>query len=110
MPPKLLSDDGKHIVIRPLAYCKEEDIEAFSVMKEYPPIPCNLCSSQENLQRQVVKDMFYKVGREFPGRTETMFSAIQDVVPSHLADTKLFDFKGLKQSPAAFDRLNIISL
>lgn len=110
MPPKLLSDDGKHIVIRPLAYCKEEDIEAFSVMKEYPIIPCNLCGSQENLQRQVVKDMLQKWEKEFPGRTETMFSAIQDVVPSHLADTKLFDFKGLKQSPAAFDRLNIISL
>ncbi|MGO2511599.1 tRNA 2-thiocytidine(32) synthetase TtcA [Marinomonas polaris] len=110
MPPKLLSDDGKHIVIRPLAYCKEEDIEAFSVMKEYPIIPCNLCGSQENLQRQVVKDMLQKWEKEFPGRMETMFSAIQNVVPSHLADTKLFDFKGLKQSPAAFDRLNIISL
>jgi tRNA 2-thiocytidine biosynthesis protein TtcA len=110
MPPKLLSDDGKHIVIRPLAYCKEEDIESFAIMKEYPIIPCNLCGSQENLQRQVVKDMLQKWEKEFPGRTETMFSAIQNVVPSHLADTKLFDFKGLKQSPEAFDRLNIISL
>lgn len=110
MPPKLLSDDGKHIVIRPLAYCKEKDIETFSVIKEYPIIPCNLCGSQENLQRQVVKDMLQKWEKEFPGRTETMFTAIQNVVPSHLADNKLFDFKGLKQSPAAFDRLNIISL
>jgi len=110
MPPKLLSDDGKHIVIRPLAYCKEKDIETFSVMKEYPIIPCNLCGSQENLQRQVVKDMLQKWEKEFPGRTETMFTAIQNVVPSHLADNELFDFKGLKQSPAAFDRLNIISL
>lgn len=110
MPPKLLSDDGKHIVIRPLAYCKEKDIETFSVMKEYPIIPCNLCGSQENLQRQVVKDMLQKWEKEFPGRTETMFTAIQNVIPSHLADNKLFDFKGLKQSPAAFDRLNIISL
>ena len=110
MPPKLLSDDGKHIVIRPLAYCKESDIEAFAHMKEYPIIPCNLCGSQENLQRQVVKDMLQKWEKEFPGRTETMFSALQNVVPSHLADTELFDFKGLKQSPAAFDRLNIISL
>lgn len=110
MPPKLLSDDGKHIVIRPLAYCKEKDIETFSVMKEYPIIPCNLCGSQENLQRQVVKDMLHKWEKEFPGRTETMFTAIQNVVPSHLADNELFDFKGLKQSPAAFDRLNIISL
>ncbi|MCW4627565.1 MULTISPECIES: tRNA 2-thiocytidine(32) synthetase TtcA [Marinomonas] len=110
MPPKLLSDDGKHIVIRPLAYCKESDIEAFAHMKEYPIIPCNLCGSQENLQRQVVKDMLQKWEKEFPGRIETMFSALQNVVPSHLADTELFDFKGLKQSPAAFDRLNIISL
>lgn len=110
MPPKLLSDDGKHIVIRPLAYCKESDIEAFAHMKEYPIIPCNLCGSQENLQRQVVKDMLQKWEKEFPGRTETMFSALQNVVPSHLADTELFDFKGLKQSPSAFDRLNIISL
>ena len=110
MPPKLLSDDGKHIVIRPLAYCKESDIEAFALMKEYPIIPCNLCGSQENLQRQVVKDMLQKWEKDFPGRIETMFSALQNVVPSHLADTELFDFKGLKQSPSAFDRLNIISL
>lgn len=110
MPPKLLSDDGKHVVIRPLAYCKEEDIEAFATMKEYPIIPCNLCGSQENLQRQVVKDMLQKWEKEFPGRTETMFSAMKNIVPSHLADTNLFDFKGLKQEPAAFDRLNIISL
>ena len=110
MPPKLLSDDGKHVVIRPLAYCKEQDIEAFATLKEYPIIPCNLCGSQENLQRQVVKDMLQKWEKEFPGRTETMFSAMQNVVPSHLADTDLFDFKGLKQSPEAFNRLNIISL
>ncbi|MGO2356041.1 MAG: tRNA 2-thiocytidine(32) synthetase TtcA [Marinomonas foliarum] len=110
MPPKLLSDDGKHVVIRPLAYCKEKDIEAFAVMKEYPIIPCNLCGSQENLQRQVVKDMLQKWEVEFPGRTETMFSAMQNIVPSHLADTELFDFKGLKQNPDALNRLNIISL
>ncbi|TYL47864.1 tRNA 2-thiocytidine(32) synthetase TtcA [Marinomonas sp. IMCC 4694] len=110
MPPKLLSDDGKHIVIRPLAYCKEQDIEAFAVMKDYPIIPCNLCGSQENLQRQVVKDMLQKWEKDFPGRTETMFSAIQNVVSSHLADTTLFDFKGLKQTKDALDRLNIISL
>lgn len=110
MPPKLLSDDGKHVVIRPLAYCKEKDIEAFAVMKEYPIIPCNLCGSQENLQRQVVKDMLQKWEQEFPGRTETMFSAMQNIVPSHLADTELFDFKGLKQTPDALNRVNIISL
>lgn len=110
MPPKLLSDDGKHVVIRPLAYCKEEDIEKFATIKEYPIIPCNLCGSQENLQRQVVKDMLQKWEKEFPGRTETMFSALQNVVPSHLADTELFDFKGLKQTADAFNRLNIVTL
>jgi len=110
MPPKLLSDDGKHVVIRPLAYCKEKDIEAFATMKEYPIIPCNLCGSQDNLQRQVIKDMLQKWEKDFPGRTDSMFTALQNVVPSHLADTELFDFKGLKQTPSAFDRLNIISL
>ncbi len=110
MPPKLLSDDGKHIVIRPLAYCKEKDIETFATIKEYPIIPCNLCGSQKNLQRQVIKDMLHTWEKEFPGRTESMFTALQNVVPSHLADTELFDFKGLKQSKSALDRLNIISL
>ncbi|MBD5772038.1 tRNA 2-thiocytidine(32) synthetase TtcA [Marinomonas sp. SM2066] len=110
MPPKLLSDDGKHVVIRPLAYCKEKDIEKFSTIKEYPIIPCNLCGSQKNLQRQVIKDMLHTWEKEFPGRTESMFTALQNVVPSHLADTELFDFKGLKQSKSALDRLNIISL
>ncbi|MEO9656334.1 tRNA 2-thiocytidine(32) synthetase TtcA [Marinomonas sp.] len=110
MPPKLLSDDGKHVVIRPLAYCKEKDIEAFSIAKEYPIIPCNLCGSQENLQRQNAKDMLNAWEKEYPGRTDIMFSAIKNVVPSHLADTELFDFKGLKQSEDALNKLNIISL
>ncbi len=110
MPPKLLSDDGKHVVIRPLAYCKEKDIEAFATAKEYPIIPCNLCGSQENLQRQVAKDMLNTWEKEYPGRTDIMFSAIKNVVPSHLADTELFDFKGLKQSEDALNKLNIISL
>ncbi|MGR0279776.1 tRNA 2-thiocytidine(32) synthetase TtcA [Marinomonas dokdonensis] len=110
MPPKLLSDDGKHVVIRPLAYCKEKDIEAFAIAKEYPIIPCNLCGSQENLQRQVAKDMLNTWEKEYPGRTDIMFSAIKNVVPSHLADTELFDFKDLKQSEDALNKLNIISL
>ncbi|MEP2617215.1 MAG: tRNA 2-thiocytidine(32) synthetase TtcA [Marinomonas sp.] len=110
MPPKLLSDDGKHVVIRPLAYCKEKDIEAFSIMKEYPIIPCNLCGSQENLQRQVVKDMLQQWEKEYPGRTDSMFTAMQNIVPSHMADTELFDFKGLKKAEDAMNRLNIISL
>lgn len=96
MPPKLISDDGKQIVIRPLAYCKEKDIERYSIAKQFPIIPCNLCGSQPNLQRQAVKEMLQKWDRQYPGRIETMFSAIQNVVPSHLCDANLFDFKGIK--------------
>lgn len=110
MPPKLLSDDGKHVVIRPLAYCKEKDIEAFSIAKAHPIIPCNLCGSQKNLQRQVVKDMLQQWDRDYPGRTDIMFTAMQNVVPSHLADNELFNFKELKQSEDAFDKLNIVSI
>ena len=110
MPPKLLSDDGKHVVIRPLAFCKESDIEQYSLLKSFPIIPCNLCGSQENLQRQVVKEMLQGWEKQYPGRLDTMFSAVQNVVPSHLADTELFDFKGLKQSEEAMKRLNVISL
>ena len=110
MPPKLLSDDGKHVVIRPLAFCKESDIEEYSLLKSFPIIPCNLCGSQENLQRQVVKEMLQGWEKQYPGRLDTMFSAVQNVVPSHLADTELFDFKGLKQSEEAMKRLNVISL
>lgn len=96
MPPKLISDDAKHIVIRPLAYCKEKDIEKYATAKAFPIIPCNLCGSQPNLQRQVVKEMLQKWDRQYPGRIETMFSAIQNIVPSHLCDTHLFDFKNIK--------------
>ncbi|WP_439257539.1 tRNA 2-thiocytidine(32) synthetase TtcA [Lonepinella sp. BR2271] len=97
MPPKLISDDGKHIVIRPLAYCKEKDIEKYAIAKQFPIIPCNLCGSQPNLQRQVVKEMLNTWDRQYPGRLETMFSAMQDIVPSHLCDAELFDFKGIKK-------------
>ncbi|MDO4625895.1 MAG: tRNA 2-thiocytidine(32) synthetase TtcA [Pasteurellaceae bacterium] len=96
MPPKLISDDGKQIVIRPLAYCKEKDIEKYAQAKQFPIIPCNLCGSQPNLQRQVVKEMLQKWDRQYPGRIETMFSAIQNIVPSHLCDANLFDFKNIK--------------
>ncbi|QQG26784.1 tRNA 2-thiocytidine(32) synthetase TtcA [Pectobacterium carotovorum] len=95
MPPKLMSDDGKHIVIRPLAYCSEKDIERFAEARQYPIIPCNLCGSQPNLQRQVIKDMLRDWDKRYPGRIETMFSAMQNVVPSHLADHALFDFKSI---------------
>ncbi|MEW7314941.1 tRNA 2-thiocytidine(32) synthetase TtcA [Buttiauxella gaviniae] len=103
MPPKLMSDDGKHIVIRPLAYCREKDIERFATAREYPIIPCNLCGSQPNLQRQVIGEMLRDWDKRYPGRIETMFSAMQNVVPSHLCDTELFDFKGLKHGAEVVD-------
>jgi len=96
MPPKLVSDDGKNMVIRPLAYAREKDIAAFAELRGFPIIPCNLCGSQENLQRQVIKEMLQTWDKNFPGRIETMFRSLQHVVPSHLADTELFDFKGLQ--------------
>ncbi len=97
MPPKLISDDGKQMVIRPLAYCKEKDITKYAAAKQFPIIPCNLCGSQPNLQRQVVKEMLQKWDRQYPGRIETMFSALQNVTPSHLCDPNLFDFKTLRR-------------
>ena len=96
MPAKLMSDNGEHMVIRPLAYCKEADIEQYAIHKSYPIIPCNLCGSQENLQRKHTKAMLAKWNEEHPGRIESIFTAMQNVVPSHLADNELFDFKQLK--------------
>ncbi|PIJ51761.1 tRNA 2-thiocytidine(32) synthetase TtcA [Erwinia sp. OLTSP20] len=103
MPPKLMSDDGKHIVIRPLAYCREKDIERFATARQFPIIPCNLCGSQPNLQRQVIADMLRDWDRKYPGRIETMFTAMQNVVPSHLADSRLFDFRALQRGDAVID-------
>jgi tRNA 2-thiocytidine biosynthesis protein TtcA len=96
MPPKLLSDDRKNVVIRPLSYCKEKDLARFAAYKEYPIIPCNLCGSQENLQRVQVKKMLAQWEREYPGRTESIFRSIRNVAPSQLADSDLFDFSGLR--------------
>jgi tRNA 2-thiocytidine biosynthesis protein TtcA len=95
MPPKLLSDDGSHVVIRPLAYCKEEDIVQYAAWRNFPIIPCKLCGSQDNLQRAVIKNMLKSWEREFPGRLESIFNGICNVAPSHLADRRLFDFVGL---------------
>lgn len=95
MPPKLLSDDGRHVVIRPLAYCKESDLAAYAEIRQFPIIPCNLCGSQPNLQRQAIKAMLRQWDRQFPGRVENIFAALQNVAPSHLADTALFDFAKL---------------
>ncbi|MBS1160901.1 MAG: PP-loop [Proteobacteria bacterium] len=102
MPPKLVTDDHAHIVIRPLAYCAENDIAKFARGMEFPIIPCNLCGSQENLQRQKIKEMMQDWDRRYPGRTESVFTAMQSVVPSHLADNALFDFRGLTlETPVA---------
>lgn len=98
MPPKLVSDNGEHVVIRPLAYVKEKDIQVYADAQQYPIIPCNLCGSQKNLQRQSIKDMLRQWDRQFPGRIESMFTAMQNVVPSHLADNNLFDFAAVKQT------------
>lgn len=97
MPPKLKSDNNEHVIIRPLAYAKEKDIIKFSEAKDFPIIPCNLCGTQENLQRKQIKQMLNDWDKQFPGRIESMFNAVKNVVPSHLADTELFDFKGLSQ-------------
>ncbi|MDE9463828.1 tRNA 2-thiocytidine(32) synthetase TtcA [Xenorhabdus bovienii] len=103
MPPKLISDDGKHIVIRPLAYCREKDIERYAEARAFPIIPCNLCGSQPNLQRQVIKDLLRDWDKRYPGRIETMFRAVQNVVPSHLSDFNLFDFKKITHGSEVID-------
>ncbi|MDD2700102.1 MAG: tRNA 2-thiocytidine(32) synthetase TtcA [Sideroxydans sp.] len=96
MPPKLVTDKGDHVVIRPLAYCVEKDIARYARGMEFPIIPCNLCGSQENLQRQNIKQMLTEWERQYPGRSQTIFTAMQNVRPSHLLDGSLFDFKGIK--------------
>ncbi|OCH18882.1 MULTISPECIES: tRNA 2-thiocytidine(32) synthetase TtcA [unclassified Aliivibrio] len=95
MPPKLVSDNGEHVVIRPLAYCREKDIIKYADLADYPIIPCNLCGSQPNMQRQNIKQMLNTWDSQFPGRIESMFTAMQNVVPSHLADFNTFDFKSI---------------
>lgn len=98
MPPKLVSDDGEHVVIRPLAYCAEAEIERFARGMQYPIIPCNLCGSQENAQRRQIKLMLRDWAEKFPGRIESISTAMQHVIPSHLADKSLFDFVGLTRN------------
>lgn len=115
MPPKLLSDDKQNIVIRPMAYCKEADLIRYADAKEFPIIPCNLCGSQENLQRQVIKEMLNNWDKQFPGRVETIFSSIKNVAPSQLADSELFDFKSLQLGrieidDSLFDRIDVVNL
>jgi tRNA 2-thiocytidine biosynthesis protein TtcA len=95
MPPKFRNDAGDVVVIRPLAFCDEDDISAYSKMMEFPIIPCNLCGSQENMQRKKVKQMMKDWEQTFPDRDSVMFTAIQNIYPSHLLDTKLYDFQQL---------------
>ena len=95
MPPKLKSDDGRHVVIRPLYYCRERLVARWAEHRGFPIIPCNLCGSQENLQRQVIKEMLAGWDRQHPGRVENIARALSHVVPSHLSDRSLFDFLGL---------------
>jgi tRNA 2-thiocytidine biosynthesis protein TtcA len=101
MPPKLVSDDGKHVVIRPLAYVEEADLEAYAELRAFPIIPCDLCGSQEQLQRKQVKAMLREWEKKSPGRLETIFSSLASVAPSHLLDRALFDFANLQMSPEA---------
>jgi len=101
MPPKLVSDDGKHVVIRPLAYVKEVDLARHAQLRGFPIIPCNLCGSQDNLKRKEVKRMLLEWERKYPGRVENTFNALTRVVPSHLMDPTLFDFQGLQATGVA---------
>jgi len=95
MPPKLVSDDGRHVVIRPLAYCEEKDLARWAQLREFPIIPCDLCGSQENLQRQQIKRMLNDWEQQFPGRIESMFQGLSKVTPSHLLDRDLYPFQTL---------------
>jgi tRNA 2-thiocytidine biosynthesis protein TtcA len=107
MPPKLLSDDGEHVVIRPLAYCREDDIARYAELREFPIIPCNLCGTQPNLQRQAIKEMLHAWTKQHPGRVENIFRAIAHVSPSQLADRELFDFINLgKEEPWTEENLS----
>ena len=110
MPPKLLSDDKRNVVIRPLAYCKEREIERYAELMDFPIIPCNLCGSQDNMQRQNIKAMLRSWDKEQPGRVETIFRSICNVQPSQLADPKLFPFGGLRADSAGESKLSLVEL
>ncbi len=101
MPPKLVSDDGRNVVIRPLAYVAETDLERYAALRDFPIIPCSLCGNQDNLQRVQVRAMLREWERQYPGRTDNMFRAMTTVVPSHLADRKLFPFETIQATGVA---------
>jgi tRNA 2-thiocytidine biosynthesis protein TtcA len=115
MPAKLVSDNGEHVVIRPLAFCKEEELIQYATLKSFPIIPCNLCGSQPNLQRQNIKQMLNDWNKNHPGRIESMFTAMKNIVPSHMCDGELFDFKNITQKSGvinggdiAFDKEDVL--
>ncbi len=112
MPPKLLSDDKKNIVIRPLAYCRERDLANYAELRQFPIIPCNLCGSQDNLQRQVIKDMLQGWEKRHPGRIDTIFNATRNVSLSQLGDTTLFDFHNLQVERDTVNQsgINVVNL
>jgi len=110
MPPKLLSDDKRNVVIRPLAYCKETEIELYAQLMDFPIIPCNLCGSQDNMQRQNIKAMLQGWDNEHPGRIETIFRSIANVSPSQLADLNLFSFKDLTKQSETNVPLNVVEV
>ncbi len=110
MPPKLLSDDGQNVLIRPLAYCKEKEIARYAELREFPIIPCNLCGTQENMQRQAIKMMLQEWDRNYPGRIETIFRSISNVTLSHLADINLYPFKELQVDSDGKRFLDVVEL
>jgi len=110
MPPKLLSDDGDNVVIRPLAYCKEKEIARYAELRDFPIIPCNLCGTQENMQRQVIKQMLVEWDKQYPGRVETIFRSIANVSLSHLADTNLYPFAELRARGSDGNVLDLIEI
>lgn len=110
MPPKLLSDDKRNVLIRPLAYCSEQEIARYAELKGFPIIPCNLCGTQENMQRKQIKEMLKQWDREYPGRVESIFRAIANVSPSQLADTRLFPFTSLESIREASPQIDCVNL
>lgn len=110
MPPKLLSDDKQNILIRPMAYCSEQEISRYAKLREFPIIPCNLCGTQENMQRRNIKEMLKQWDREYPGRVESIFRSVTNVSPSQLADGKLFPFtalKAIREDAPTIDYVNV---
>jgi tRNA 2-thiocytidine biosynthesis protein TtcA len=110
MPPKLLSDDKQNIVIRPLAYCSEKDVARYARLREFPIIPCNLCGTQDNMQRQEMKAMLQAWEKQYPGRIDNIFRSIAHIEPSQLADTRLFPFRDLRRDTEVLNRIGAVNV